>query len=120
MLENYVKRCREHGSRSAARSIADLERGISERFDADKCDWDKLPEAIQAAAREGTALRVLHSIATEMHVKSKLNGEICAGVYMIADLYNELTAARKALAEANALLILNNLTPMEVSNDKHD
>lgn len=116
MLEKYVKRCRKHGSCSAVRSILELERGVAERFAADKDDWAKVPQAATEHARECVTLKTLDGIVCSVHVRSKLNGEICAGVYMIADLYNELTTARKALSEANAMLILNHISPIEESD----
>lgn len=117
MLETYVEQCKAHGARGAAQAMLDIERGVDERFAADKHDWDKLPGAMVDIARDCVTMKILDGFIRTQHVDPKLNSGIRMGVYMIADLYNELTAARKALAEANATLILNNINPVGDSDN---
>lgn len=115
MLEQYVKRCKAHGARDAVQTILGVERGVDERFAADKHDWDKLPGTVANIARDCVVMKTLDSIVRAPHVSSELNGETCVGVYMIADLYNELMAARKALNAV--LIIINNINPVGDSDN---
>ena len=121
MLEQYVKQCKAHGIHDAARIMLALEHDVDRQLAADKSDWSKLPEGAADFVRECVIQTMLENhIIHVKHVHSKISGNISLGVYMIADLYNELTATRKALAEANATLIINNISPIGESDNANN